>query len=105
MKLLCALFPNLIGLGALCLGMPKHYRQCFGRLPPLSRSRMLRALGWALLALSLGCAVQSSGWQVGLLEWIGLASVCGLALVFTLPFIAPHGDAAGAPLPRRRPNS
>lgn len=70
----------------LCLSMPRHYRQVWGRESSSARKLLLRVQGWLTMALSFLCAVRAIGWAVGPVEWIGLLSVSGLALVLLLPY-------------------
>jgi Na+/proline symporter len=81
-------FSILLGFVALCLGMEKHYKEYFP--PPASRRRLrlLRAVGWLLLALALAACVIAHGGQIGPLMWVAWLSVLGMAFVFARPWLA-----------------
>ncbi|BFU93566.1 MAG: conserved membrane protein of unknown function [Nitrospira sp.] len=74
------------GLLALCLAMPKHYRQLFSEKPTDISRWTFRTTGWLAVAASFFSAVGSSGWSFGPVEWVGLIGVIGLALIFLWPF-------------------
>ncbi len=75
------------GLLALCLAMPKHYRQVFTQAPDETRVHLLRIGGWLSLTGSLSASIATHGWSFGPVEWIGMLTVTGLALVFMLPHV------------------
>jgi Protein of unknown function (DUF3325) len=75
------------GLLALCLAMPKHYRQVFARAPGDTPVRLFRLGGWLSLSISLAASVATNGWSFGPVEWIGMMAFTGLVLVFTLPYV------------------
>jgi hypothetical protein len=75
------------GLLALCLAMPKHYRQVFARRPGEVRLQLFRLGGWLSLSVSLATSIAMNGWSIGPVEWIGMLASTGLALVFMLPYI------------------
>ena len=77
------------GLAMLCLAMDRHHRDLFGRVPGAARRRLLRAGGWAALALSLAGCVAGWGWARGVVYWCLAATPIGLAIVFALPLVAP----------------
>lgn len=74
------------GLLALCLAMPKHYRQLFGRSSSDHVRWALKIAGWSAMAGSLLSAIASNGWSFGPVEWIGMTSVTGVVLIFLWPF-------------------
>lgn len=74
------------GLLALCLAMPRHYRQLFGDKPADITRWIFRALGWSAVGVSFFSAVGQSGWSFGPVEWIGMIGIMGLVLVFLWPF-------------------
>jgi hypothetical protein len=74
------------GLLALCLAMPKHYRQVFTHAPGGMRSHLFR-IGWLSLTASLVASVATNGWSFGPVEWIGMLALTGLALVFMLSYL------------------
>lgn len=53
---------NFSGFAALCLAMDTHRQALHGRVSGAARSRQLRVLGWFLLVLTFGLAVQAQGW-------------------------------------------
>jgi hypothetical protein len=75
------------GLLALCLAMPKHYRQVFARSPGNTPVHLFRLGGGLSLSTSLAAAGATNGWSFGPVEWIGMVAVTGLALVFMLPYV------------------
>jgi hypothetical protein len=75
------------GLLALCLAMPKHYRQVFARAPGETPVHLFRLGGWLSLSASLAASVATNGWSFGPVEWIGMVAFTGLALVFMLPYL------------------
>lgn len=87
------------GFSALCLGTERHYAQVFESKPALARCRVLRLLGWLLLACAIAPAVQALGPSVGLAMWTALlglaATVQLLLLTYTPRLIVPL--ALGAP--------
>lgn len=74
------------GMVALCLGLERHYKQVWQRVPGAGRRQVLRALGWLALLGSLGASVAAWGWAMGPIAWLGLVSMAGLALVLLLPY-------------------
>ncbi|WP_447599385.1 DUF3325 domain-containing protein [Nitrospira sp. Nam80] len=74
------------GLLALCLAMPKHYRQIFAHHPAGILMSLFRMGGWLLLSASLGASVAVNGWAFGPIEWVGMLTVTGLGVVLLLPF-------------------
>ena len=75
------------GLLALCLAIPKHYRQVFTHAPADERGRLFKLGGWLSLSASLAASVGTNGWSFGPVEWIGMLAFTGLALVFMLPYV------------------
>ncbi|WP_460419057.1 DUF3325 domain-containing protein [Pseudomonas sp. microsymbiont 2] len=89
------------GMLALCMGLERHYKQAWGRLPPRWLRRGLRALGWLALAASFAASVMAWGWAMGPIGGLGLVSLAGLALVLLLPYqprLAAGVAVAGWPL-------
>ncbi len=78
-----------LGLLALCLGLERHYRQVLGDSASPLRLRLLRLSGWLLSGLALYACSLVWGLAMGLVAWLGLLSLCGLALVLLLP-LAPR---------------
>lgn len=74
------------GLLGLCLGLERHYKQLYQRLPGAGLQRLLRTVGWALLGASLACCAQAWGWAMAGVGWLGLVSLAGVTLVMLLPY-------------------
>jgi hypothetical protein len=74
------------GLLALCLAMPKHYRQVFAEAPAATPVHLFRLGGWLSLGVSLVAAIVVNGWSFGPVEWVGMLAVSGLTLVLVLPY-------------------
>lgn len=77
------------GFSALCLAMDRHYEDIFDRAIPPRLRRGLRIAGWSALALALYLSAQVWGWSYGVVEWIGMASIAGLILIWFVTF-RPH---------------
>ncbi|MBL8269674.1 DUF3325 domain-containing protein [Steroidobacter sp.] len=78
-------FLLLTACAALALGMDKHWRQVREGELTTGRRRVLRTVGWVLLAAALAVGVVGWGESVGIVAWLGWLSVAGLAFVFSLP--------------------
>jgi len=76
------------GMLGLCLGLERHYRQVWQRLPDPWLRRALRLGGWLALAASLALSIAAWGWAMGPIGWFGLISLAGLGLVMLLPYRA-----------------
>lgn len=74
------------GMLGLCLGLERHYKQVWQRLPARGLRLGLRTLGWLALAASFAASVAAWGWAMGPIGWCGLVSLAGLALVLVLPY-------------------
>ena len=74
------------GFAALCLAMDKHFNELLGRKPGPGQLRLLRGLGWLLLALSLMLAVHLRGWAYGLVEWLAVLMAGVTLWVFGWPY-------------------
>jgi hypothetical protein len=83
------------GLLALCLAMPKHYRQVFVLAPAGTSRYLLKIGGWLSLSASLAASVATNGWSFGPVEWIGMLAVAGLMIVFMLPYVPRMAALAG----------
>lgn len=70
---------------ALCLAMPKHWRQVLHNEPAPRRRHVLRGVGGTGLAASLGMLVTTDGWSFGPVEWVAQLAVAALFLVLLLP--------------------
>lgn len=88
------------GMISLCLGLERHYKHVWQRLPTPAWRRGLRLLGWLALLGSFAASVAAWGWAMGPIGWCGLISLAGLALVLLLPYY-PRGAVylAGAGWP------
>ncbi len=53
------------GMLALCMGMERHFKQVWQRLPAPLLRRGLRVGGWLALGLSLVASVAAWGWAMG----------------------------------------
>lgn len=76
------------GFAALCLAMEKHQFELYGkhRAGP-QRMRMLRGLGWLLLALAFGLCVATRGWAIGPVQWLGALTAGAVVLaLWLLPY-------------------
>lgn len=87
------------GFLGLCLSMDRHHQDLMGRRPKPPRRHALRALGWALLALSAWPCVAAWGWAMGPVCWLGLLTAAALPLVFLLPYAPRAALALGPVLP------
>lgn len=76
---------SFAGFVALALAMPKHSKHILRRNLPESQRRVLRLLGWVLLAVALGLGVRQWHFDVGTVIWLGWLTIAGVALVFYLP--------------------
>lgn len=74
------------GMLGLCLGLERHFKQVWGRVPSPTLRRVLRAVGWLALAGSFATSVAAWGWAMGPIGWFGLLSLAGLGLVLLLPY-------------------
>ncbi|MCR0985183.1 DUF3325 domain-containing protein [Roseomonas populi] len=75
------------GFTALCLAMARHHEQVFrSRAVPAGRRRVLTALGWGLLALSVVPVVMELGWGLGLVLWLGLLTATAMPLAMLLNY-------------------
>lgn len=76
------------GMLGLCLGLERHFKQVWGRVPSPALRRVLRTVGWLALASSFATSVAAWGWAMGPIGWFGLLSLAGLGLVLLLPYHA-----------------
>lgn len=86
------------GFTALCLSLSRHYREVFDATPSQARTQLLRALGWAALALAFAVAIAASGWQVGAVLWIALLTAAAASNVLMLSYAPRRLMALGAGL-------
>jgi len=73
------------GLLALCLSMPKHYRQLLGDRPADAVRWVFKIIGWSAVVVSFFASVGESGWSFGPVEWIGMIGMMGLVLILLWP--------------------
>ncbi|OLS64650.1 DUF3325 domain-containing protein [Pseudomonas putida] len=76
------------GMLGLCLGLERHYKQVWQRVPGPWVRRGLRLGGWLALAASFAASVACWGWAMGPIGWLGLLSLAGLGWVMVLPYRA-----------------
>ncbi|MEE1922518.1 DUF3325 domain-containing protein [Pseudomonas sp. 148P] len=76
------------GMLGLCLGLERHYKQVWQRVPGPRLRRALRIGGWLALGGSFAASVVAWGWAMGPIGWFGLMSLAGLGLVLLLPYRA-----------------
>lgn len=88
------------GFAALCFSMGKHQRQVLRRPLAPTASVALRAVGSALLALTLLLTTESYPGSLGFVVWFGLLTAGALPLALLLPYAprAAVATAACAPL-------
>jgi len=84
---------DYLGWMLLCLGLPRHYREHFGALPPPHRARWLRAGGWLLCAAALAVAVAMAGWGIGAVTWAAAWMLAAVAWVLLQPLRPPFARA------------
>ena len=83
------------GFAALCFSMEKHQRQVLRHALAPHTSVALRAVGSALLALTLLLCTENYPGSLGFIMWFGLLTVGALPLAFLLPY-APRAAVAAA---------
>ncbi|WP_368759047.1 DUF3325 domain-containing protein [Pseudomonas aeruginosa] len=69
------------------LAMPKHYYELFHGYLSLHSRVLLRIVGSMAFLGSVIFSVIGSGWQVGLLLWLGWTTIAGAVLVFIKGYI------------------
>lgn len=77
---------NYNGLLALCVAMPKHYRQVMRHPLTGADGYLFKIGGWVALILSFAASGTANGWSFGPVEWVGMLAVSGLSLVFLLSY-------------------
>jgi hypothetical protein len=85
------LFPLLLALDyagwcLLCLGLPRHYHQHFGREPAPGLARLLRGGGWAVTLAALLLALRLQGAAFGTVAWCAAWMLAALAWVLLQPY-------------------
>ena len=81
-----ALALSYAGFLALCLSMPRHYKDVLQSNAPDRVLRILRIAGWLLLAGVFAAAVAQAGWQVGSVLGIAVLTVGALAVSLLLTY-------------------
>lgn len=71
---------------ALCLGLPRYWRQCVPTPVFPRRQRALRGLGWLLLAVASGPGGHAWGGPIGLALWPAPLATAGMTLVCVLAY-------------------
>ena len=89
---------SLAASWGLCLGLPRHWRQCLPTALPGWGYRLLRGWGWLSLIAALGVGADQFGWSRGPLIALGYLMVAALALTLLLTWrprlVAVSGMAA-----------
>ena len=83
---LAAFLLQLAGFALLALSMLKHYREFFRGAPARSASLSMRVAGWAMLALALVPAIAGSGSSIGIVVWLGLATLAASIVALMLTY-------------------
>lgn len=87
---------SFAGMAALAFAMDRHHEQLTAAMEiSAARARLLRAVGAGLLAAAVMPCVQTWGWSVGVVAWLGWLSV-GALLVVALISIAARWAAVAA---------
>ena len=79
-----------LGVAACCLlrlGLEKHHGQVSTAAFVPARGRVLRAAGWALLALMFAVLVYERGWAQGPIFWFAAMIVSALAWTLALTLV------------------
>jgi len=75
------------GFAALASAMGRYQLQVWRRRPSLRTKRMLQALGCLGGGASLWACVAALGWSLGLVSWLGVATLSSLTLSLTLSYL------------------
>lgn len=90
LRLALALASSTLGMSWLALAMESHWRQALGGgRPSKATAAILRALGAAALALSLGLCLAVDHGSMASLVWVMSLAAAALAVAFTLSW-RPH---------------
>jgi len=100
MTTLATLILSLAGFSALALSMTKHHRDLIGRPLPKARKLVLSVAGSALLAASLIPAIIGQGISIGLVLWLGVATIAALAVAMGLTYGPRLSQRAATSTPR-----
>lgn len=83
---LAAFVLAVAGFAALALSMPKHHRDLIrGALSP-RRKLGHRIAGWALLSTSVVLALIGESTSIGIVLWLGLATLAALIVALMLTY-------------------
>ncbi|WP_198952813.1 MULTISPECIES: DUF3325 domain-containing protein [unclassified Achromobacter] len=74
------------GFGAIAASMDRHYEDLLRREPPVRTRRLLRSVGYAVLALALWPAIHAWGASVGPVLWLGALTMAALPLALLLTY-------------------
>jgi hypothetical protein len=74
------------GVALFALAMTVHHRTAFGGVPDSRRVLAFRFGGSVLLIASLGAAVKSFGWPIGVVTWSAILVISGFLLTQLLAF-------------------
>jgi hypothetical protein len=86
MTLLFSVSLSVTGLACLALAMERHHQRLFGKAAATWPRRGWRALGCCLLVGAFLICIRSSGWSIGLVEWVGLLTVAAICVVLGLTY-------------------
>ncbi|HBT31616.1 MAG TPA: DUF3325 domain-containing protein [Pusillimonas sp.] len=75
---------SLGGFGLLALAMPKYSQHVVNRPIRAKQRRLLRILGWLLLAAALGLGMTQWRFDIGMVTWLGWLTPAGIALALLL---------------------
>jgi hypothetical protein len=95
--LLLSFFLAYAGFVALCLSMNRHHQQVFSTALSAPRSRVLRSMGWVLVASSVIPCVMQWKAALGVSIWVGVLTASSVPLVLLLPY-APRVATGGVPI-------
>ena len=74
------------GFLALCLSMPRHYRDVLRKNASDRALTALRIIGWLLLMAVFAVSVAEAGWQVGPVLWVALLTAGALPVSVLLTY-------------------
>jgi Na+/proline symporter len=74
----------LAGFACLSLSMTRHQLEVLARPLPPVQGRLLRGLGFVLIAVGLAVAIRALGAGLGTVAWFGYLSLAAGAVFFAL---------------------